>query len=138
MEYNIERFVKEQEDCYARALKEIKNGYKSSHWMWYIFPQLKGLGKSYTANYYGIDGLEEAKQYINNEYLYNNLIEISTELLKLNTNDAYEIFNSDDKKLRSSMTLFYEATKNELFKKVIDKFFDGEFDKITINMLYKK
>ena len=74
METGINRFIKAQEKDYADALREIKNGKKTSHWIWYIFPQLQGLGRSSISNYYGIKDLAEAKEYINNDYLKNNLL----------------------------------------------------------------
>ena len=135
MEFEIERFVKKQKEYYDDALKEIKSGHKQSHWMWYIFPQLRGLGKTYTAYKYGIEGIEEAKLYLANDYLRNNLIKISEALLELENNDPYEVVNDDYKKLRSSMTLFYVASNNEIFKKVLDKYYGGKLDNLTLKML---
>ena len=74
--YNLDRFIKAQEINYTTALTEIKNGKKESHWMWYIFPQIKGLGYSEIAKYYSIQNIDEAKAYLNNKYIYNNLVEI--------------------------------------------------------------
>lgn len=134
----MKRFIDVQKRDFDLALKEIKNGMKESHYMWYIFPQLKGLGSNYYATYYGISSLDEAKEYCNNEYLYNNLIEITFALLDLKSNDALEILGfPDNLKLQSSMTLFYIATNNELFKRVLDKFFDGKEDIKTINLIKK-
>ena len=82
----IDRFINIQKTDFDEAYQEIQNGRKVSHWMWYIFPQVKGLGSTSTSLYYGIDGLKEAEEYLNNEFLYNNIVKISNELLKLNTN----------------------------------------------------
>ena len=104
--------------------------------MWYIFPQVKGLGRSSTAKYYGIEGLDEAREYMENEYLSNNLIAISNELLKLETNDSVEIFGHiDSKKLRSSMTLFELVSDNEVFHSVLEKYFDGKRDQLTLDLV---
>lgn len=137
---NLDRFIKMQEKDYENALKEIKNGKKCTHWIWYIFPQLKGLGLSSTADYYGIEDINEAKEYLANEYLKNNLIEISQALLDLNSNNPTEILGyPDDLKVKSCMTLFYYADKSiEVFKKVIDKFYEGKFDSITIKLINKR
>ena len=134
--YDLNRFIEAQKEYYDIALNEIKQGEKRSHWMWFIFPQLKGLGHTDISNYYGIENLEEAKAYLNNSYLYHNLIEISEELLKIKNKTVVEILGFPDcYKLKSSMTLFYLASNNELFKKVIDKYYNGELDDLTINML---
>ncbi len=135
--YDLNRFINAQKSDYNTALKEIKNGKKRSHWMWYIFPQLKGLGKSSTAEYYGIDGLKEAKEYYKNDYLRNNLLEITNELLKIDNNDIEYIMGyPDNLKLLSCMTLFSEVDKsNDLFNKVIDKYYDGKKDINTLNKL---
>ena len=132
---NLDRFIEAHEEDYERALKEIKNGRKLTHWMWYIFPQIKGLGMSETAKYYEIKNLEEAHAYLDNELLKSHLIEISNELLKLNTNDPEEVFGDiDSLKLKSSMTLFSYISDNEIFNKVIDKYFNGSKDLTTIRI----
>ena len=118
------------------AKNELMNGSKNSHWMWYIFPQLKGLGKSETSYQYGINGLGEAKAYFDHAVLGTRLIELCNVLLNLNTNNPNEVFGDlDAKKLQSSMTLFYGATKNDLFKKVIDKYFEGKADELTLRLV---
>ena len=118
------------------AFREISKGKKRNHYMWYIFPQVKGLGRSSTAKYYGIEGLDEAREYMENEYLGNNLIAISNELLKLETNDPVEIFgHTDSKKLRSSMTLFELVSDNDVFPLVLEKYFDGKRDQITLDLV---
>ena len=108
--YNLQRFIDAQHHSYADALSEIKNGQKESHWMWYIFPQMKGLGQSPVSEYYGISGIDEAKAYLADDLLRSRLIEISTCLLELPHDDPDYVFGyPDDMKLKSSMTLFAEA-----------------------------
>lgn len=133
----LDRFIRAQEYNYSDALKEIKNGKKTTHWMWYVFPQIKGLGKSDTAKWYAIKDLQEAKDYLNNEILSNRLEQICKALLELDCNDAYKIFGSpDDMKLKSSMTLFeIAAPENKIFKRVLDKYFNGERDQKTLKLL---
>ena len=135
--YDLNRFIKAQEHDYEVALSEIKSGHKRSHWIWYIFPQIKGLGFSSTSEFYGLDGLAEAKEYIENDILRARLIEISEALLNLETSDARSVMGHiDDLKLKSSMTLFAEATPDiDVFQKVLDKFFDGKKDERTIEMI---
>lgn len=133
---SVERFIDAQKEDYDMAFREISKGKKRNHYMWYIFPQIKGLGRSSTAKYYGIDDLEEAREYMENEYLANNLIGISNELLKLETNDPVEIFgHTDSKKLRSSMTLFELVSDNDVFPLVLEKYFDGKRDQITLDLV---
>lgn len=99
---SLERFVKAQEGSYEIALNEIRQGQKRSHWMWYIFPQIKGLGYSSTAQYYAIQDENEAENYLNHPILSKRLMEISEELLKLDSNNASEVFGyPDDMKLKS-------------------------------------
>ena len=138
MNYDLQRFHKAQIFDYPVALGEIKNGRKESHWMWYIFPQLKELGYSSTAKYYGLTK-DEAIAYIKDEVLKSRLIEISEVLLELNNNNATEIFGyPDDLKLKSSMTLFSEiAPEIEVFNKVLEKFFSGKKDDKTLELLEK-
>lgn len=137
MNYDLERFRKAQRGAYDEALAEIKRGRKNGHWMWYIFPQLSGLGMSATSLYYGIRGLDEAKAYLKDPVLGERLREISEALLEIETNDPRAVFWSpDDMKLRSCMTLFSVAAPEcDLFKKVLDKFFDGKPDPLTLDML---
>ena len=136
MKYNTDRFIEVHELYYPVALAEIKDGHKRSHWMWYIFPQLKGLGHSSKSEYYGLSCIEEVKEYMSNEYLRNNTLKICNELLKLN-DDIDNIFGyPDNLKLKSSMTLFEYSLPNEkIFRDIIDKFYNGERDEITISML---
>jgi uncharacterized protein (DUF1810 family) len=135
--YNLQRFLDAQENDYAIALSEIKNGAKQSHWMWYIFPQILGLGYTSTSIQYGIKDLDEATAYLNHEILGKRLIEISNALLALETNDAREIFGSPDNlKLRSCMTLFSLVPgADKVFQQVLDKFFNGRKDEKTLQLL---
>ena len=138
MTYDLTRFLEAQEQDYPLALAEIKSGQKTGHWMWYIFPQLKGLGHSTLANYYGINNLEEAVQYLAHPVLGQRLKEISAALLNLEENDPAVIFNSpDDLKLRSCMTLFSlaEGTEDNLFEQVLKKYYQNKRDPETIRLL---
>ena len=136
-ENNLERFIKAQESEFKTALAEIKSGHKRSCWMWYIFPQIQGLGSSGTAMYYAIEDYEEAKAYIENAVTNAHLRESSEALLQLESDDATRVMGwPDDLKLRSSMTLFALAAKeNEVFRRVLDKFFDGKLDAQTVDIL---
>ncbi|MCR4903729.1 MAG: DUF1810 domain-containing protein [Butyrivibrio sp.] len=138
--YDLSRFIKAQENEYKIAVSEIKAGGKSSCWMWYIFPQVKGLGNSAISKYYALDGLGEAKAYLKNKVLKDRLEAICLELLKLKSNDAAEIFGYPDNfKLHSSMTVFLLAEPgNEVFRAVLDKFFDGKMDLKTQNIIEKE
>lgn len=134
------RFLSAQETAYPRALAEIRNGRKESHWMWYVFPQLRGLGRSNTAWYYGIENLAEARAYLAHPVLGKRLREISGELLKLKETNARVIFGwTDAAKLRSCMTLFSLADETEsLFRQVLNRFFDGVPDPQTIQLLKRE
>lgn len=132
---DINRFLDAQEYDYELALSEIKNGRKVNHWMWYIFPQIRGLGESSTSLYYGIKDLDEANEYLNHEILGSRLIEITNELLKLETNNSVEVFDYiDAMKLKSCMTLFDMLSDNDIFNKVLEKFYNGEKDELTISI----
>lgn len=137
-EINLQRFTDAHHQKYAAALREIRAGRKRSHWMWYIFPQMRGLGFSATAHFYGIQNLEEAKAFLCDPYLGGNLREISEALLQLETSNASLVFGyPDDLKLHSSMTLFaYAAGEPSVFHKVLDKYFGGEFDSGTKRILH--
>ena len=133
---NINRFYEPHKQFFDIALKEIKSGRKQSHWMWYIFPQLKTLGYSSTAVYYGIENTEEAREFYNDAYLGENLREICRALLECESKDALEVMGyPDNLKLCSSMTLFYQATDDELFGLVLKKFYNGEQDSLTHNRI---
>lgn len=136
---HLNRFIDAHLRDYPNALSEVKIGRKQSHWMWYIFPQIAGLGSTEISNYYAIQNIEEAKAYMEEPLLRAHLLEISEALLELETNDANRIFGfPDDMKLKSSMTLFAEACpQEEVFQKVLDKFFNGIKDQKTVNLLKK-
>lgn len=134
--FNLLRFIKAQDKTFPYALQELKEGCKRSHWMWYIFPQLRGLGHSRMSNYYGISGIEEAKSYLENPILNQRLMEVCDSILDLETDDAKEVFGGiDSLKLRSSMTLFDCVSPNDIFAKVLDKYFNGQRDNRTINII---
>ena len=137
MQINLERFINAQQADFDIALAEIKNGRKQSHWMWYIFPQIHGLGFSETSKFYSIKSIKEAQAFFDHPVLGPRLIEISKALLKLNTNDAHKIFGSpDDLKLQSSMTLFsLLPNTNPVFTEVLDHFFQGKIDKKTLQII---
>lgn len=136
MSDGIQRFVEAQKHSYDTALEEIKRGKKRNHWMWYIFPQMKGLGYSSTAQYYGIENRKEAEEYLAHPILGSRLLEISKELLKLESNDPRAVMGDPDNwKLKSCMTLFEIVSNEPVFGQVLDKFFGGERDKITVEML---
>lgn len=134
---DISRFVEAQKRSYQSALAEIKNGRKLSHWMWYIFPQIRGLGRSSTSQYYAIQSLDEATEFLRAPYLGGNLLEICQALTALKTNNATEVFGKpDDVKLKSSMTLFsLVPNANPVFQNVLDKYYDGKLDRRTLKIL---
>ena len=134
---NLDRFITAQENDYDRALSEIVNGKKVSHWMWYIFPQFHGLGLSSTSVFYAINSREEAIAYLNHDVLSARLIEISKALLLHKNKTATEIFGRpDDMKLKSCMTLFSLVTENDsVFHQVLKQYFDGKIDLRTKELL---
>ncbi len=135
--YNLERFISAQKNSFEIALAEIKSGKKKSCWMWFVFPQLKALGQSSTAVYYGIENLDEAYSYMENDYLRNNLITITKALLSLKeTNPGIIMGYPDNLKLCSSMTLFEIAAPDvSEFTKILEKFYNGQRDEKTLNIL---
>ena len=136
--YDLLRFLTAQDSYsqYKTALDEIRNGRKRSHWMWFVFPQLKGLGHSYNADYYGIAGADEARAYWQHPVLRERLREITEVLLLLDGLSAKQIFGDVDvMKLRSSMTLFWVATREGLFRKILDKYYEGKMCDKTLGML---
>jgi len=138
--YNLDRFLKAQEGVYETALKELKAGKKQSHWMWFCFPQIKGLGMSHTAHLYGIKDMQEAKDYLGNEVLKARLVEMCQTLLALETNDVEQVFGYPDYlKLKSSLVLFsWVNPDEEVFSKTLDKFFKGETCPQTVDMVKGK
>lgn len=135
--YKLDRFESIQKNMYERAKREIIQGRKKSHWMWYIFPQCKGLGSSDMAQFFSIDSIDEAKAYLAHPVLGVRLREITAELLRKPTNNPETIFGGIDSiKLRSSMTLFECAAPEEsLFKDVLEKYFKGKRDARTLDIL---
>lgn len=134
---DLKRFLDAQQRDYATALSEIKSGRKRSHWIWYIFPQIDGLGFSEMSKRYAITDLPEAVAYLNHPVLGKRLKEIAGALLELKSNDAKQVMGSpDDLKLRSSMTLFAQVPGAEpVFEAVLKKYFQGEKDKATLQQL---
>lgn len=134
---NLERFHKAQRYDYKQALEEIRSGRKRTHWIWYIFPQIAGLGFSSTSEYYAIRDLEEAKDYLADPVLREHLEEISGALLELPCSDPSRVMGyPDDLKLRSCMTLFEAADPDcAIYPAVLDKFFGGERDERTLRLL---
>lgn len=134
---DLQRFKEAQKRDFDTALSEIRRGRKRSHWMWYIFPQIQGLGFSSTSAYYAIQNMAEAEDFLNDPYLGANLRTISEALLELDTDDPYQILGSPDHlKLLSCMTLF-EAAEGEggVFTQVIEKYYDGRRDDKTLYIL---
>ena len=134
-----DRFLKIQQLMYPRALAEIKSGRKRTHWMWYIFPQLRGLGRSANAIFYGISGEEEAKAYLSHPILGARLAEICEALLALECSDPYLVMGSPDElKLCSSMTLFEAVSSpDSVFSRVLEKFYGSARDTETLKLLNK-
>lgn len=141
MAYNnkgLVRFLDAQNKLYLSALSEIKKGRKESLWMWFIFPQIKGLGSCDTSKFYEIKNADEAIAFLEHPILGKHLIEISAELIKTDEKTAEDIFgNPDNEKLQSCMTLFASVQNTEpVFNEVLDKYFDGSSDFHTIQLLY--
>lgn len=136
---DLKRFLDAQAYNYADALEEIKRGRKMSCWMWYVFPQIQGLGQSSVAKHYEIHDLQEARDYLADEVLGSRLLEISEAALAVDCDDAFLVFGvPDNLKLKSSMTLFEAAApEQEVFAKVLEKYFQGERDELTLRILEK-
>jgi uncharacterized protein (DUF1810 family) len=137
MNDDLLRFIDAQKGSFDAALTEIRTGRKRSHWMWFIFPQLRGLGHSYNAGFYGIADKTEASAYLSDPTLGPRLIEISRALLALPGNNATAVMGSpDDLKLRSSMTLFSLVPgADPVFRQVLEKYYKGQRDERTIALL---
>jgi uncharacterized protein (DUF1810 family) len=135
--YNLSRFVEAQEPIYETALRELEHGRKESHWMWFIFPQVAGLGHSPTAIRFAISGLDEARAYLAHPLLGSRLVQCTRTINAVRNRTAYQIFGSpDDMKLRSSLTLFREAGSDpEPFRAAIERYFGGEADARTLEIL---
>jgi uncharacterized protein (DUF1810 family) len=134
---SLERYVKAQAPIHARALAELKRGAKQSHWMWFIFPQIAGLGHSATSHTYAIQSLDEAREYLAHPLLGARLRECCQALATLEGRTAHEIFRSpDDLKFRSCLTLFSQAAPQEpLFRDLLEKYFSGKRDPATLELL---
>lgn len=134
--HNLDRFVEAQEYSYPIALGELREGRKRSHWMWYIFPQLKHLGHSCNSQFYGISGIEEATDYLQHPVLGPRLREVSESILNLPSTDPREVFGGIDAlKLRSSMTLFDRVSPDDIISRVLDKYFSSRRDPRTLKIL---
>jgi uncharacterized protein (DUF1810 family) len=135
--FNLERFVQAQASAYASVLRELQNGRKVTHWMWFIFPQLRGLGYSSTSKHFAISGREEAQQYLSHPVLGARLTECARLVLGHRGRSALHIFGSpDDMKLRSCMTLFETVPgADPVFAHVLEQFFQGERDAKTLRLL---
>lgn len=135
--FGLSRFMKAQDGVYDRVLAELKSGRKRSHWMWYIFPQIDGLGYSATSKYYAIKSMEEAKEYLNHPALGLRLLECAEAVLAVEGRSVSDILGyPDDLKLKSSMTLFASvADPDSVFARVLDKYFQGERDGRTLQLL---
>ena len=139
MDSDLDKFVTAQARDYAGALEEMKKGRKQGHWIWYVFPQITGLGMSSTSMQYAIEDLEQANRYFQHPALGKRLIETANAVLAVEGKTANQIMGTpDDLKLRSSMTLF-SVVKNAdpVFQAVLDKYFDGEPDQKTVAILHK-
>lgn len=136
---SLQKFIEAQDSAhtgYATALQEIKQGRKTSHWIWYIFPQIQGLGHSYNARYYALKDIEEAMAYLKNETLNHRLREITDALLSHKDKSAQSILVGIDAiKVRSCMTLFDAISPNDIFKQVIDTFYNGKLDSRTLSII---
>ena len=133
----LDRFVSAQAEVYPSALEELRAGVKRGHWMWFIFPQLKGLGQSNHAFYYGIGSLEEASAYLQHPVLGPRLVQCTQAVNAVDDRTVHEIFGSpDDMKFRSSMTLFASAGEDDtVFRTALDKYFNGRPDPLTMELL---
>lgn len=138
--YFLDRFIQAQKGSYDTALKEIRDGHKKSHWIWYIFPQITGLGMSAISEKYAIKNIEEAKAYMADKTLRSHLVQASEALLGLECSDPSVVMGfPDDLKLRSCMTLFaIAAPECTVFQSVLDKYYGGEMDKKTLEILQKQ
>jgi uncharacterized protein (DUF1810 family) len=135
--YDLERFVEAQEGVYAEVVEELRAGWKRGHWMWFIFPQIRGLGHSPMAERYAIGSREEAAAYLQHAVLGPRLRECTRLVVEVKGRTVQEIFGfPDDLKFRSCMTLFAHATKdNEIFKGAAEKYFGGAWDRLTLERL---
>ncbi|WP_353654364.1 DUF1810 domain-containing protein [Azospirillum sp. A1-3] len=135
---DLQRFVKAQDPVFATVLDELRAGHKRSHWMWFIFPQLRDLGRSATAQFYGIASLDEAQAYLAHPILGPRLVQATETVLAVQGRTLHEIFGSpDDLKFRSSMTLFARAAAEDgdLYRRSLDRYCGGQPDEATLKLL---
>jgi uncharacterized protein (DUF1810 family) len=135
--FHLDRFVRAQEPVYDRAREELRRGHKETHWMWFVFPQLEGLGSSPTSRFYGISGPDEALAYLRHPVLGQRLLECATTLLQIDGRSARDILGTpDDLKLHSSATLFaYVSDADSPFEQLLEKYFRGTRDDRTLRLL---
>jgi len=137
--HDLSRFIEAQKEIYGQVLFELKSGQKRSHWMWFIYPQIQGLGTSTTAKFYSIKGADEALAYYQHPLLGKRLLECTQALLKLDNPDVDYIFGyPDNLKLKSSLTLFSAITSNPIFDQALDHLFHGLKDERTVHILSEK
>ena len=136
----MNKFIKAQEAVYGKVLSELRAGHKQTHWMWFIFPQIDGLGRSPTALHYAVKNIKEAQQYLNHPVLGARLMQCTEIMLDLDNTSALAVFGKiDAMKFKSSMTLFMLAADSDsVFEKVLDKYFNGERDSKTLEILNYK
>lgn len=137
--WDADRFLTAQEPVFATALAELRRGRKESHWMWFIFPQLRDLGRSATARHYGLSGLQEARMYLAHPVLGPRLVQVTEAVLAIQGRSLFEIFGSpDDLKFRSCMTLFSQVIEDQRaypFTQALERFCQGERDGMTLQLL---
>jgi uncharacterized protein (DUF1810 family) len=135
--YHLQRFIEAQNPVYPQVCAELRSGQKQSHWMWFIFPQLRGLGHTQMAIKFGIASREEAEAYLQHPLLGPRLRECTRLVTEVEGRSIHEILGSpDDLKFRSSMTLFASVTSdNDIFTAALQKYFGGEFDRLTLETL---
>ena len=135
--FDLERFVTAQDPVIETVLRELRAGSKQTHWMWFVFPQLRGLGRSPTAQHYGIDNLDEARAYLGHAVLGPRLMECVEAVLSVSGRTLHEIFGSpDDVKFRSSMTLFaIAAGAGSVFEEALNRYCNGAMDQMTVDLL---
>jgi uncharacterized protein (DUF1810 family) len=134
--FNLTRFVSAQAPVYEQVVEELRDGHKRTHWIWFIFPQVRGLGRSPQANHFGIGSLSEARAYWSHQLLGARLAECTQLVNQVEGRSIYEIFGTpDDLKFRSSMTLFARAAGSPIFGDALQKYFEGELDPMTVKLL---
>ena len=135
--FELKRFLDAQDQSYDQALEELRRGRKTGHWIWYIFPQISGLGFSKTSQHYAIRSIEEARAYLNHPILGERLVECTEAVLAIDGSSAEQIFgHPDDLKFRSCLTLFAAASKlTDIFRRALDKYYGGKFDSLTVRAL---